>query len=209
MRKVFFTLFCCLTLHNVNALDLKKYLKEKNSFSRSNLEYLEQGRVIVKSEVQTIKAEGEEQKKQKLTLYLAGLHSEKCETSIEKLKEYEKFSEYITFITKSTYDESNKHIAMNLNGSPFVPIDFTLEVTIDRLSTPKTYPYIMGAGLFQGLKGDLDIVQAPENRCLYYVTGDYLGQSTGMPDFVVETLANGIGKKGLERLFKISGHQEK
>lgn len=187
--------------------DLKSFLQDHNFFSRSNLEYLNDNRVIVNSVVETAKKGNEEQ--QKMVVRVAGIHGKSCAESSVTLAQYEKYKDYITFVKSSDYKDGK--VYLTLKAEP-IPVQFSLDLKIERLKDPGIYPYLMGVGIFEGMTGEVhfyDFVdtKSQKKKCFYYSDAFWQGKHTGYPNILVETFTTTIAKKGLERLFIMSGHQ--
>lgn len=187
-------------------VNLEEFMKQHKFYTRSNIKYLEQGDIIVSSDVETDSTKIN----QKLDMYVAGLHSKNCADTISTLNQYENYNKMIPFIEKSSYDEKNQLIHFFLSGEPYLSLKFLLETKLERIKSTGIFPFVMGAGMFSGLAGHLYVVEFNEgSRCLYYAKADWYGKKTDYPDFAVELLADGIGKTGLKKLFEVSGHKTK
>jgi hypothetical protein len=183
-------------------------MEEKNFFSRNNLEYLNGQRIVTNSAVTD-----PEPKVQTLTHYVAGIHQQNCQESAAILGKYEEYKNYIPFFDKSDYD--GKQIKMVLNAKEIIPLlpekyfKFDIDVEIERLKGPGSYKYVMGLGIFKGLSGHVNVIDLPDKRCLYHVNADWKGIDTGLPNLIVKNLTEMISKRGLEKLFSISGSPTK
>lgn len=194
--------------HNALAgtFDLKNYMEEKKFYSRTNLEYLRDGKVIAHSEANDPKP-----KTQSLVHYVAGIHKKTCTDSAQTLGKYEEYKNYIPYLEKSEYD--GKKIHMILNAKTIIPLlpekyfKFDITVEIDRIKGPGAYKYVMGLGIFQGLHGFVTLTEMPDKKCLYHINADWEGQDTGLPNLMVKMLTEAISKKGFEKLFTVSGSQ--
>jgi predicted transcriptional regulator len=178
---------------------VEKLLKEKNIFTRSNLNYVLAGKVIANSKVENLP-----KKKQKMRTTVAAVHSKKCEPVIEKLAKYEEYSSYMGFVKKSVY--KNGEFDISLQVSVF-PINFDAKIKIDRLKDPGVYPYTMSAGFLKGLKGKL-IISEHDKKCSVFSEVDWEGKDTGYNTFLMENFFTTIAKSGLEKLFSLSGHRQ-
>lgn len=197
------------TLAPETKFDLKEFLKEKNFFTRSNYEYLQDGRVIVNSVVENVKTSSEGQ--QKMVVNVAGIHGKTCAESAVTLSQYEKFKDYITFIKTSEYKDGK--VYLTIKADP-IPVVFSLDLKIERIKEPGIYPYLMGLGIFQGMTGTVQFYEyldekTQKKKCFYYADAFWQGKDTGYPNIIMETFTATIAKKGLERLFIMSGHQPK
>ena len=188
--------------------ELRSYMEEKKFYSRTNLEYLKDRKIISSSEVSD-----PEPKIQTLSHYVAGIHEKNCTDSSAVLGKYEEYKKFISFLEKSDYD--GKTIMMVLNAQQIIPLlpekyfKFNINVEIDRLKGPGAYKFTMALGLFKGLAGFVNVVETPEKKCLYYINADWKGQDTGLKNFIVKNLTEMISIRGLDKLFRISGSQPK
>jgi hypothetical protein len=228
MFGLFTTIFCIFILnHQIFASDvvikedkkfiaapntkfvLKTFLQEKNFFTRSNFDYLLEGRVIVNSVVEDMKVGDKSQ--QKMVVHVAGIHGKTCAESAAIMSQYENYKTYITFVKESDYRDGK--VYLTLKADP-IPVQFALDLKIERIKEPGTYPYLMGLGIFQGMTGEVhfyeyDDEKTQKKKCFYYANAFWQGKDTGYPNLIMETFTATIAKKGLERLFIMSGHQPK
>ncbi len=197
------------TLAPDTKFDLKEFLKEKKIFTRSNYDYLLEGRVIVNSVVENVEMKPEQQ--QKMVVTVAGVHGKTCAESAITLSQYEKFKDYITFVKTSDYRDGK--VYLTIKADP-IPVVFSLDLKIERIKEPGIYPYLMGLGIFQGMTGTVQFYnyldeKTQKKKCFYYSDAYWQGKDTGYPNLLMETFTATIAKKGLERLFIMSGHQPK
>lgn len=188
---------------------LKDFLQEKNFFTRSNLDYLLEGRVIVNSVVEDAKNKDEEQ--QKMIVQVAGIHGKNCSDSAAIISQYENFKSYIPFVKESDYRDGK--VFLTIKAEP-IPVQFGLDLKIERIKEPGIYPYLMGLGIFQGMTGEVHFYdyideKTQKKKCFYFANAFWQGKDTGYPNLLMETFTATIAKKGLERLFIMSGHQPK
>lgn len=197
------------TLASTEKFNLKEFLKEKKFFTRSNYEYLLDNRVIVNSVVESVNAKPEEQ--QKMVVQVAGIHGNNCTDSAIVLSQYEKFKNYITFVKSSDYRDGK--VYLTLKADP-IPVEFALDLKIERIKEPGIYPFLMGLGIFQGMTGSVQFYEYEDDKtkkkkCFYFSDAYWQGKDTGYPNLIMETFTATIAKKGLERLFIMSGHHPK
>lgn len=150
-----------------------------------------------KSEVETY-----EDKTQGLDYLIAGLHKRNCSFALVKLSQYERFSEFIDFVKKSSYDEKSERIRLNLSHT-FMPFDMVLDFKIKRIKETGAFPFQFDAGFLKGLKGVINISNH-QNRCLFATTAKWKGPDSGIPDSVFSFFSQALGKLAMERLFRVS-----
>lgn len=152
---------------------------------------------FIKSNVTTPK-----EKTQKLEFISAGLHKKSCSYALITLSRYETFSRHIDFITKSSYDESNKRISLSLSHT-LMPFDMGLNFKIERIKGPGLYPFQFDRGFLRGLKGEIHVSEH-RGRCLFYATAHWQGPDSGINDSVFSFFSQVLGRLAFERLFRIS-----
>lgn len=197
------------TLAPDTKFDLKEFLKNKNFYTRSNYDYLLESRVIVNSVVENVEAKPEQQ--QKMVVTVAGIHGRTCAESAVILSQYEKFKDFIAFVKSSDYRDGK--VYLTIKADP-IPVQFALDLKIERIKEPGIYPFLMGLGIFQGMTGTVQFYEyqdekSQKKKCFYFADAYWQGKDTGYPNLIMETFTATIAKKGLERLFIMSGHQPK
>lgn len=142
------------------------------------------------------------QKRQKLDFLILGLHKKACSRALVKLSQYERYAEFVDFITKSSYDKSSERIRLNLSHT-FMPFDMVLDFKLERITKPGTYAFSFDAGFLKGLKGLISI-SSYKNRCFFATTADWQGPDSNIPNSVFSFFSQALGKLAMERLFRIS-----
>lgn len=151
----------------------------------------------VLSEVETLS-----QDQQKLDYLIAGLHKKACSYAMVKLSQYERFQEFIDFVTKSEYDEKKERIRLYLSHS-LLPFNMILDFKIKRIKGTGVYPFQFDAGFLKGLKGMIHVSDY-KGRCLFATTAKWQGPDSGIPDSVFSFFSQALGKLAMERLFRVS-----
>ncbi len=165
----------------------KKKLKDDNAiYCKSNVE----------SNLETI------EKTQSLDYFIAGLHPKNCRIALSKLSQYERFSEFLDFVEKSTYIENQKRIILHL-GHTLMPFDMLLDFEIPRIKEPGIYPFRFDKGFLKDLTGEISISEH-NNRCLFSTTARWKGPKSRIPDRVFAFFSQALGKNAMETLFRIS-----
>lgn len=139
---------------------------------------------------------------QKLDFLILGLHKKSCQRALVKLSQYERYEEFVAFITKSSYDPKKERIRLNLSHT-FMPFDMVLDFKIERIKKPGTYYFSFDAGFLKGLKGEINI-SVHKNRCFFATTAAWQGPDSGIPNSVFSFFSQALGKLAMERLFRIS-----
>jgi|GEM_PF-4443222 len=202
--------FIFLSTHSIAALksDLRTILKERDFYTRTNLEYLLEGHTVANSDVETYKGElnGEkDSKKQKMLTKVAAFHSLDCNPVLKKLSQYERYDSYFDFIKNSKYQ--NGHATMNLNIS-LISVNFDIDMKIDRVNKVGKYDFILNAGDMKNVIGFLEVKEL-RGRCFVYTSMTYDGVHSGYWDSFMETFFTKVAYLGVDKIFKISGHRAK
>ena len=139
---------------------------------------------------------------QSLKAKVVGLHPRSCSRSLKKISRYEDYHLYMSFVKESSYLESKQQVRYVLDH-PVLPFPMVLAFQIPRITTVGTTQFNFPSGIFTGLMGTIQIDNVG-NRCIYFLTVNWQGKSTGLPDMVVSTFAQTLTKIGLEHLIRIS-----
>ena len=152
--------------------------------------------IYCKSEVETV------EKTQSLDYFIAGLHKKNCRIALSKLSQYERFSEFLDFVEKSSYNDSEERITLRLEHM-LMPFDMILDFNIPRIKKPGIYPFKFQRGFLKGLTGEISVSQH-SNRCLFATKARWKGPKTRIPDRVFGFFSQALGKNAMETLFRIS-----
>ncbi len=150
-----------------------------------------------KSEVET-----HDDKTQSLNYLIAGLHKKNCSYAMVKLSQYERYEDFVDFVTKSEYSDSKERIRLYLSHT-FLPFNMVLDFKIKRITGPGSYPFQFDAGFLKGLKGMINVSKHKE-RCLFATTAKWRGPDSGIPDSVFSFFSQALGRLAMERLFRVS-----
>lgn len=108
-------------------LDLSDRIKEKLKNDND---------VFCESEVESF----DDDKKQSLQFFIAGLHPKSCRVALTKLSQYERFSEFLDFVERSQYNEEKKRIRLNM-GHTLMPFNMILDFSIPRITGNWPIPF--------------------------------------------------------------------
>ena len=167
-----------------------------NPLSKGEWRDLRKGDVIVRADIHTKAA------LQSLDYYAAGFHPRTCRKALKKISLYESYQDFISFITKSQYDEKNKSIYLRFEHK-LMPTRLSLRFTIPRITSSGRYPFSFDHGLLSGLQGKIQ-VSPHGQRCLMELRARWKGPYTKINDLVFETFAITLGKLGIRKIFRIS-----
>jgi hypothetical protein len=194
--RLFTILFLLILSINRVKAEMTKLLQGLGIYSRSNQEYLKKGKIIGQSQV------SDENQKQKLKLYAAGLHWKNCTETLATISQYENYQKMIDFVQSSSYAQKRLRLVL---GHRLLPTDFILMVKIPRIIQPGRYHYLLEKGLFDGLSGTI-VVRQLGQRCFYFLDANWKGKDTGYPNLLVQTFTQTLAKKAMETLFFQTKH---
>lgn len=160
------------------------------------------GEIYRKTEVDTQK-DPPNMAQQKLNFIISGLHPNSCAVALQKLSQYEEYSKYIDFIRLSRYNKKSGRIYLYLEAS-ILPFNMALDFKIPRITKTGTYPFEFDKGFLHGLKGEIQVIDGPNNRCLFFSNARWQGADSGIPDLIFELFTNTLAEKSMEVLFRIS-----
>lgn len=186
-------LFLLLTFSFENmAIDSSR----NKNFTVSELEKLNDNQAITRATVVS------KDQKQTLDFYSAGQHPSKCRYAMRKLSQYENYSEYVDFITQSSYDDRAQKIRLKFDSS-LLPYSFILRFKIPRIKDQGSYPFTFEEGFLKGLLGEI-ILRDTASGCFMEVVSEWHGPHTKINNLVFEIFLKTLGKLGMEKLIRIS-----
>lgn len=143
-----------------------------------------------------------DKKTQSLILDVAGLHTKSCTIALAKISQYERYQDFIGFISKSDYNDETKTINLQVSHM-LMPFDMYLLFNIDRVIAPGNYPFTFHQGFLKGLKGVVRV--APhKKRCLFHLGAHWKGPVSKIPDKVFSFFLEVLGEKLMTTLFRVS-----
>jgi hypothetical protein len=175
-------------------------LSVQNSISESAWKKVLKNEIYVSSNVEDY--EYFNQKFQKLSFKIAGLHPKSCRFALRKLSHYESYSKHLGFIKHSSYDEKSKRVNFLLSSN-LLPYDMGLNFSIPRIKKAGTYPFFFDQGFLTGLKGSIIAIEY-KKRCLFYTQAKWNGPHSGIPNTIFEFFSKALAGLSMENLFRIS-----
>jgi hypothetical protein len=142
------------------------------------------------------------EKTQSLKAKVAGLHPRGCSVGLRKISRYENYKLHMSFVTESSYQEKEQMVSFVVDHVA-LPFPMILKFKLPRITGPGETNFLFPNGIFKDLNGEIKVASVG-NRCAYFLTANWNGQTTGLPDIVVETFAQTLIKIGLEHLIRIS-----
>ena len=177
-------------------LFLKESFSPLRPLNKGQWQDLKKGKIIVSSKIQTKNGQ------QKLDYYASGLHPLSCSKALRKISQYESYKDFISFITKSRYNEKAQKIYLMFNHI-LMPSPLSLHFVIPRITAPGYYPFHFPKGLLKGLRGKIQV--SPHGRhCFMEVASNWKGRPTGINDTVFKIFSITLAKLGIQKIFRIS-----
>lgn len=155
-----------------------------------------------------VKSKSEEDNQQSMVVYALGAHPKNCIQSVERINRYESYSSFLDFVQRSTYDAKKNFWSLTF-VSPILPASFILNFNFPRLQGEGRYPFSFPEGIFKGLQGEIELIDArlderdPHPRCLYQVSASWKGKSTKIPSPIIEVFVQTLAELSMQKLFKL------
>lgn len=173
---------------------LQAFYKDYWPLTDKSIEYLYDGKILADAEVNSDK------KTQTFKLNVAALYPKACFKILRKLKMFENYKEWISFITESTYSEPNELLTVKAEHT-LLPYPMIVHIIVKRPTKPGEYPFIFPTGMFTGLTGKF-IIKQHNKSCAFYAQSYWKGKDTKLPDFAIELFSETLTKLGGEILFR-------
>ena len=173
---------------------LQDFYKDYWALTDKSIEYLYEGKILADAQVES------KDKKQSFKLNVAALYPKACHKVLRKLKMFESYKDWISFITKSTYSEPNQLLTVRAEH-PLLPYPMIVHIIVKRPTKPGEYPFVFPTGIFTGLKGKF-IIKEHKKTCAFYAESYWKGKDTNIPDFAIELFSETLTKLGGELLFR-------
>ncbi len=164
----------------------------------SIVERLKKGQTYSSSQVTT----SSDNMAQNLILKAATWHPRSCQVCLPILSQYENYHRHIDFIESSTYDQKTEKIYLLLS-SPLLPFKMEMQLRFPRLTQAGAYNFTFDRGFLKDLQGQLQVAEV-DGRCLFFLTADWSGPKSDIPNVVFEAFTQTLTEVGLNRLIKIS-----
>lgn len=174
--------------------NLQKFIYKNWKINKTQEQYLMQGKILSESKV---KSPG---KKQDFSLNVMALQNVKCSKILRKISMLENYSEWVSFIKKSTYSEENKLFTIRADHA-LLPYPMLVHILVSRPTTAGFYPFMFPTGMFHGMAGHFEIKEF-DKKCIFYAKSHWNGPKTKIPDFVVELFSETLSRMGGEVLLR-------
>lgn len=194
LLKFVITLFCFLCAFNGHSVELNEFFKEKWNLNKESIKNLENGKIVTDAIVNS------NHNVQSFALKASAIHPKSCSKALRKISMFEMYSDWISFINFSHYDEKNKLLTLKANHV-LLPYPMLIHIIVDRPTKSGKYPFIFPTGMFKGLTGEFEILKY-KNSCLFYAHSNWKGPKTKLPNFVIELFAETLSRIGGEILIR-------
>lgn len=207
--------YCFLILHLIFFINERSFAQNKvnlsPSFGQTVSKELKpfyspsEGQIadLLKGEVISIgSVDSPSSKEQQMMLFVSGIHPRNCIKAMRKLSLYENYSQYMGFIKKSSYDDKTQRIHFVIDHT-LLPFPMIVGFKIPRIKGPGVYPFTFETGFLNGLEGKI-IVKDIGKFCSLSLKSDWRGPKSKIPDIVLGTFVQTVGKLGLEHLIRVS-----
>lgn len=174
--------------------ELNDFISKRWELSSETKKDVLEGKILVEVDVTS------KDKKQKFALQALGIHPKSCTRVLRKLSRFEEFSDWISFIKKSTYHEKQRLITIHADHL-LLPFPMLVHIIIDRPTKPGVYPFIFPTGIFTGLTGKV-VIEQRAGQCFFYSDSNWQGKDTGINDMVIDVFATTLSKIGAEMLMR-------
>jgi hypothetical protein len=165
--------------------------------SEKQWKLIEENEYIINSQMKNII-----HNQQKLNYHATALHPKNCKIALRKISQYEQYKNFISFITRSEYNDQTKLLNFLLDHS-LLPFKISLKFKIDRIERPGIYHFQFDHGFLRNLKGKIN-VSTWKNRCLMQMHATWQGPDTGINSTVFEVFSATLGKLGTAKIFRLS-----
>lgn len=192
-------LFLIINYSTIQAME--KQIDEYKLLNTEQIKRVDKGDILVDSIVKSTNLNGQEN--QSLDFFSAGLHPKSCLFAMRKLSLYENYTQYLNFITKSSYDEKKEIIDLTIEHS-VLPIKMGLIFKIPRIKNVGTYPFSFDQGFLKDLKGIITLSETSDKRCLFTTTAHWSGPHSGYNNLLFELFSTTLSRLAMGHLFRIS-----
>lgn len=190
----FSSLFFCYSY--AAELSLNDFLDSTWRLNSAQQAYLKKGEILADTNVETIG------KDQTFSAKGMAMHKKKCTKVLRKLSKLENFKDWISFFTRSDYNEESKLFTLRADHF-LLPYPMIIFIIVDRPTKPGKYHFTFPTGIFTGLKGFFEIKEI-NKRCIVYTESFWRGKKTKLPDLVIELFTEALSKKAGEILMRKS-----
>lgn len=158
--------------------------------------HLKEGKILSEATVES------DEINQHFFLQGMAMHKKGCVKVLRKLSVLENYKDWISFITRSDYNEKSKLLTLRAEHI-LLPYPMIVFIIVERPTKPGVYPFVFPTGLFKNLAGFFEIKEI-NNRCVVYVESKWSGPKTNIPNLVIEVFSEALSKKGAEILMRKS-----
>ena len=194
MKYIAFIVIFTVFTSSVKAENLSEYTKKVWDLNKAEQEYLQKGQILTISKVETL------DNKQQFNMKAMALHPKKCSRILRKLSRLENFSDWVSFIKKSTYQDNSRLFTLRAEHA-LLPFPMIVHIIVDRPTKQGRYKFMFPTGIFTGLKGHFEIKEF-DKRCLFFAKSFWKGKPTKIPNLIIELFSGGLTKMGGDILMR-------
>lgn len=137
---------------------------------------------------------------QKFEMKAMALHNKKCQIPLKKLSRLENYSQLISFIKSSEYDEASKLWTVRADHK-LLPFPMIVHIIVERPTKEGVYKFVFPSGMFTGLRGTFHIKNI-DNRCLFFAESFWSGPKTKIPNLVIEIFSKTLSRMAADILMR-------
>lgn len=176
--------------------DFDEFIDRHWKLNSTQRQYLLDGKILSDAMVES------DAINQQFFLQGMAMHTNGCSRVLRKLSVLENYKDWISFITRSEYNEESKLFTLKAEHL-LLPYPMLVFIVVDRPTKPGVYPFIFPTGLFKNLAGFFEIKEV-NKRCIVYTESKWSGPKTNIPNMVIEIFSEALSKKGAEILMRKS-----
>lgn len=191
--KVLFNILIFLNL-SAHSNDHYSFFNSKWKISKNAYKALLNENVLAKSEVSS------KDKVQKFKMQAIAFHPKKCRKVIKKLARFENYPDMIDFIKSTTYHEKNHFLTVKADHT-LLPFPMIVHIVMKRPDKEGVYKFKFPTGIFKGLSGTFTIKEVA-NKCSVYAESFWQGQTTKIPNLVIEIFSETLTKIAVQTLIR-------
>jgi hypothetical protein len=192
---IYFSLFLFSQALFAKDAELFKFYNNHWQITNKSIEYIKNGEILAESTVDSHK-----RKIQSFKMNIAAMHKRSCPRVLRKLSMYENYSDWISFIKSSQFDEKNKLLTIKADHT-LLPFPMIVHILVKRATTQGKYDFSFPTGMFKGLKGKF-IIKQHKAGCAFYADSKWRGKDTKIPNFVIELFSETLTKMAGDILFR-------
>lgn len=194
--KILITLLFFIASNAFGKSEFEQFTDKHWNLNTAQKKYLLNGKVLSEATVES------DAINQHFFMQGMAMHNKGCTKVLRKLSVLENYKDWISFITRSDYNEKSKLFTLRAEHL-LLPYPMIVFIVVQRPTKPGVYPFVFPIGLFKNLAGFFEVKEV-NKRCIVYTESKWSGPKTNIPNFVVELFSEALSKKGAEILMRKS-----